>query len=151
MNAIESSLLTTCLTRTDQLRANPFTGWQDWLKREHAHQIAYGPRYAPAEWFGPLVNAERQRFLRAAYALQSRGLVTLTKSDGGKLTNVKLTPTGEDLARRLAADGRTDCMSGATVPRSPASPSGTEGPESPPPRPDGDYCYPITTEGTPNA
>jgi len=64
----------------------------------------YGPIYN-SNWL-PDVNATdagRQRILRTIHKLHAEGLlVTVTGSEGGRLTNLQLTPEGWAVAKLLA-------------------------------------------------
>ncbi len=79
--------------------------WQTWAVREWEEAREYGVRYEPARMFGggsPLPERIRTRYLRVLHELAEAGLLTRTGT-GGRLTHVKLTPTGLEAAAGIAA------------------------------------------------
>ena len=75
----------------------------------------YGPRYSPT-WFGDATATEagRVRLLRAVYRLADAGLLTIVKSEGGRLERVRLTKAGRDAAAELR---KADTATPGSVPR----------------------------------
>jgi hypothetical protein len=80
--------------------------WQRWAVWEHEDDLEYGPRYTPT-WFGDLTATEagRVRVLRCVYRLADAGLLTIVKSEGGRLERVRLTPAGTETAAELRDAG----------------------------------------------
>jgi hypothetical protein len=88
-----------CGERMAEILARPDPpAWKTWEAVELDELRRCGPRYTPAAWFGdgqPLPERVRVRFLRAVLGLEEAGLVKGTKSAGGRLTFLRLTPEGE--------------------------------------------------------
>ena len=86
--------------RGDSVRPRP-PAWKWWDVWEHDANLALGPRYSPT-WFGDVTATEagRVRMLRTVYRLADAGLLTLVKSEGGRLARVRLTVAGSEAARR---------------------------------------------------
>ena len=108
-----AALLVECLRRTLALEKGPppagFDGWFSWDRQKYLDQFDRGPAYSTEAWFGGLVTeAERMRSLRALRDLERAGLVRTWKRDGRRLTNVRLTDGGAELARRLAEASSLD-------------------------------------------
>jgi hypothetical protein len=80
--------------------------WQWWERREYDADRQYGPRYA-ASWFPDVAATEagRVRLLRTVYRLAEAGLLTVVKSEGGRLERVRLTEAGRSAAAELARAG----------------------------------------------
>ena len=80
--------------------------WQSWAAREDAADRERGPRYTP-RWFGDAAATEagRVRLLRALYRLADAGMLTLEKSEGGRLERVRLSKAGRDAAAELRKAG----------------------------------------------
>jgi hypothetical protein len=100
------AVLLETMRRTDALKvAIPPKKYLRWEYARWEDATTYGPEWHPGEWFaGPegLTGAERMRYLRAARDLEDAGLVEISRVEGTRQANVKLTPEGELLARRLA-------------------------------------------------
>lgn len=91
----------------DAIRSRPKPpAWQSWSVREDDNDRDYGPRYSP-KWFGDAATTEagRVRLLRTVYRLADAGLLTLVKSEGGRLERVRLTAAGRDAADELLKAG----------------------------------------------
>lgn len=91
----------------DAIRARPRPpAWQSWTVWEDEDDREYGPRYSPT-WFGDATATEagRVRLLRTVYRLADAGLLTLVKSEGGRLERVRLTKAGRDAAAELRKAG----------------------------------------------
>lgn len=82
-------------------RARP-PAWQTWATRDHDADREHGPRYSPT-WFGDLAatDARRVRLLRTVYRLAGAGLLTVAKSEGGRLERVRLTDAGRAAVEEL--------------------------------------------------
>lgn len=80
--------------------------WKTWETRDDDADREIGPRYSPT-WFGDATATEagRVRLLRTVYRLADAGLLTLVKSEGGRLERVRLTKAGRDAAAELLANG----------------------------------------------
>jgi hypothetical protein len=74
--------------------------------REDDADREHGPRYSPT-WFGDATATEagRVRLLRSVYRLAGAGLLTIVKSEGGRLERVRLTDAGGNAAELLKAGG----------------------------------------------
>jgi hypothetical protein len=98
-------VLTELARREAEIAARPRPpAWKVWEARPDADDREYGPRYSPA-WLGDAATAEagRVRALRAVYRLADGGLVEPTRSPGGRLERLRLTPAGRAAAATLAA------------------------------------------------
>jgi hypothetical protein len=77
--------------------------WHVVLGRElHDADREYGPRYSPT-WFEDetATEAGRVRFLRTVYSLADTGLLTVVKSEGGRIERLRLTKAGRKAASEL--------------------------------------------------
>jgi hypothetical protein len=91
--------------RCEAIRTRPRPpAWKWWATRDDAADRECGPRYSPT-WFGGAAATEagRVRFLRTVHRLAEAGLLTVVKSEGGRLERVRLTPAGHDAANSLAS------------------------------------------------
>ena len=81
--------------------------WRTWETRHDNADRESGPRYTPT-WFGDAVATEagRVRLLRTVYRLYDAGLLTIVKSEGGRLERVGLTNAGWDAVAELRTSGR---------------------------------------------
>ncbi|MBP3956702.1 hypothetical protein J8F10_15615 [Gemmata sp. G18] len=95
----EREILTAVRDRMTEVAALPDPpNWKHWQVEELRELREYGPRYAPADWFGggnPLPEKVRVRYLRAINKLMDTGFLDGTTTDGGRLAWLKLTPAGE--------------------------------------------------------
>lgn len=103
----------------DAIRNRPKPpAWKTWEAIPDDDDREYGPRYSPT-WFGDATATEagRVRLLRTVYRLADAGLLTLVKSEGGRLERVRLTKAGHKAAaprphpRRNPGAGRHRCES----------------------------------------
>ena len=88
----------------DAIRNRPKPpAWKTWEAIPDDDDREYGPRYSPT-WFGDATATEagRVRLLRTVYRLADAGLLTLVKSEGGRLERVRLTKAGH---KAVAPDG----------------------------------------------
>jgi hypothetical protein len=94
-------------------RAKP-PAWKKWEARPDADDREFGPRYSPS-WFGYAgdTEARRVRLLRTVYRLAEAGLVTVVKSEGGRLERLRLTDAGR------AAVAESGCWSSGCAGRVP--------------------------------
>lgn len=85
-------------------RPKPWRKWDVWRDEDDR---AMGPKYSSA-WFSEATRSEagRQRHLRAVYALAAANLVSLVKSEGGRLERVRLTRNGRKAVAELEAARR---------------------------------------------
>src|SRR5262245_31569528 len=86
--------------RCDAIRTRPRPpAWKTWEVRDDDDDREYGPRYSPT-WFGDATATEagRVRFLRTVYRLADAGLLTVVKTEGGRLERVRLTRAGRNAA-----------------------------------------------------
>ena len=93
--------------RSEVVRARtPPPTWQTWAVRDYETDREYGPSYSPT-WFGAATATEagRVRFLRTVYRLADAGLLTVVKSEGGRLERVRLTKAGRDAVAELRTVG----------------------------------------------
>jgi hypothetical protein len=100
-------VLTEVQKQCDAARSRPRPpAWQTWLVCRHEADIVLGPCYSPT-WFGNLTATEagRVRLLRVIYRLSNAGLLTLVKSEGGRLERVRLTTKGIRAARSIRNAG----------------------------------------------
>jgi len=86
--------------------------WKSWEVWEYEADIKYGPLYSP-RWFGRLTETEagRVRMLRTVYRLADAGLLTIVKSEGGRLERVRLTKAGSGAVAELR-NARTPAPAG---------------------------------------
>lgn len=87
--------------RCEAIRTRPKPqAWRTWDVRDDEADREYGPRYSPT-WFGDATanEAGRVRLLRIVYRLADAGLLTVVKSEGGRLERIRLTEAG-----RVAVD-----------------------------------------------
>lgn len=79
--------------------------WKTWEARDDDADRKYGPQYTPT-WFGHATATEagRVRLLRTVYRLAEAGLLTLVKSEGGRLERVRLTRAGHEVAELPKGD-----------------------------------------------
>jgi hypothetical protein len=86
--------------RCEAIRDRPRPpAWKTWETRDDDDDREYGPRYSPT-WFGEVTATEagRVRMLRTVYRLAEAGLLTLVRSEGGRLERVRLTKAGTKAA-----------------------------------------------------
>ncbi|QDV34100.1 hypothetical protein [Tautonia plasticadhaerens] len=89
--------------RCEAIRSRPRPPqWKCWSVLKHDLDVAHGPCYSP-RWFGDAsaTEAGRVRLLRAVYRLADSGLLTIVKSEGGRLERVRLTASGDEAATEL--------------------------------------------------
>ena len=89
--------------RCDAIAARPKPPvWKTWETLGDDADRAFGPLYSP-QWFGDATATEagRVRLLRTVYRLSDAGLLTIVKSEGGRLERVRLTKTGRQAADEL--------------------------------------------------
>jgi hypothetical protein len=102
MKPEHAQILVECRQRMDELSStNRPPDWQVWATDEYDEQIEHGPRYGAGEWFGPLLDHERMRLRRAIDDLQRGGLLVTWRRYGRRLSNIKLTPKGREVAKQL--------------------------------------------------
>ena len=102
MKPEHTELLAECYHRTRTLSAAPRPpSWQSWAIAEYDEQIEHGPRYGCGQWFGPRPEHQRMRLRRAINDLERGGLLTTWKRYGRRLSNIKLTELGEEIAVSL--------------------------------------------------
>ncbi len=70
-------------------------------KMKHAEEMRHGPRWE--NWFGVATPPQRMAYMRAWRRLEADGLVALTLHEGGRISNVRLTPAGREFIESLAA------------------------------------------------
>jgi hypothetical protein len=96
LTATESRILAELAEREMEIATRPEPpSWRHWERVPLELDRELGPVYSP-RWFGDetATNAGRQRFLRAIYALEQRGLLVIVRSEGGRLERLKLTEAG---------------------------------------------------------
>jgi hypothetical protein len=79
----------------------------DWKTREvqfYDEMLEHGPSYVVGLWFQGVPNHERMRLRRAIDDLEENGLLTTWRRYGRKLTNIRLTPAGEQVAEKLQSE-----------------------------------------------
>ena len=102
MKAEHLQLLSECYHRTRVIRDAPRpASWQTWAITEYDEQIKHGPRYGCGQWFGPRPDHQQKRLRRAINDLERGGLLTTWKRYGRRLSNIKLTELGEEIAVSL--------------------------------------------------
>jgi hypothetical protein len=93
--------------RCEAIRTRPRPpAWKWWEARDDDADRECGPRYSPT-WFGGATATEagRVRFLRTVYRLADSGLLTVVKSEGGRLERGRLTRAGRDAVTELVSVG----------------------------------------------
>lgn len=88
--------------------------WKTWETGDDDANRRFGPSYTPA-WFGDvtLTEAGRVRVLRMVYRLAEAGLLTVVKSEGGRLERVRLTKAGGIAVaelRNVAIPSASECV-----------------------------------------
>lgn len=109
----EAILLEAARRMADLDRQEPPPAWRIWDRQPFDEQRENGPEYRPFDWFGPHSEAERVRYLRAIRRLETAGLLVTHQRLGRRLSHVKLSPLGQEIAQRLI-EGR-DVASGARI------------------------------------
>ncbi len=104
MTAEETRLLTRCLALQAEIEATEPPEWQRWVYDRWRTEFVNGPAYAISRWFGPTRERDRMRYRRALDVLESQGLVELYRENGLRLSHVRLTDEGEEVARRLTTE-----------------------------------------------
>ena len=94
-------ILTECQARQREIKRRKIPDYEFRFNHLLCNERDFGPRYVPSEWFGDLVNKQRQAYLRAIGDLERAGLVEVLRSDGGRLTNLRLTAKGLKKAKSL--------------------------------------------------
>ena len=103
---LDALVLAEVVRRSAAIRDRPTPpAWKTWEARDDAADREYGPRYSPT-WFGDatVTEAGRVRLLRTLYRLAEARLLTLVKSEGGRLERVRLTKAGHDAAEQVMAN-----------------------------------------------
>ncbi|QDU87195.1 hypothetical protein Pla175_05520 [Pirellulimonas nuda] len=103
MTPEQKRILVEMLCRTEALEAEPrLPLWaSDYL--EQTTELEHGPRVRPDFWGSNLTATEQRRFLRAAEQLADAGFLDAYRARGGRVTHLRLTDTGRDLAESLRA------------------------------------------------
>lgn len=105
-SATEAAILVEVFQRQRDLKKpSPYIGGRDAARAYFAARREYecGPEWNPADWFGPLDNAERIRICRALTRLEERGLL-IRWAMGNRTTHVRLTDVGVAAAEPLAVE-----------------------------------------------
>jgi hypothetical protein len=102
-NELAALVLRNVEQQCEAIRTRPKPpAWRTWEVAKDEEDHEYGPRYSPT-WFGVATATEagRVRFLRTVYRLADAGLLTIVKSEGGRLERVRLTKMGWDAVAEL--------------------------------------------------
>ena len=86
----------------DTAEEPPSEEW--WNRKELARLREHGPQYQLQQWFGTPPESVRQRLRRAISRLESSGLLTVHRPFGKRLSNIKLTDAGLEIASSLPED-----------------------------------------------
>ena len=101
MKPEHEAILAKCLQRQQDIAERDIPAWRLRYDRQLQDEQQYGPRYAAGEWFGDIPNYQRQRYLRAIADLEAGRLIDVYRYGGRRLSNISLTPEGEQLAKSL--------------------------------------------------
>jgi hypothetical protein len=96
MNDTEKLILVELYARELEIAELPDPpAWKRWEVEPLQLDREFGPSYSPT-WFDDLTatNAGRQRFLRAIYDLEGRGLLEVIRSQRGRLERLRTTEAG---------------------------------------------------------
>ena len=95
-------VLIECLRRMREHAATPRPAdWLVWSTERYDEQTEHGPKYGCGEWFGVTADHERMRLRRAIDDLELGGLLVTWRRWGRRLSHIKLTPQGEEIAQQL--------------------------------------------------
>jgi hypothetical protein len=112
-----NAVLLECLRREEALAsAEAPPEWRWWDYEPYLEELEHGPNYSPTSWFGRLPDHERQRYLRAIERLERAGLLTTWRRRGRKLSNIKLTAVGRDVALQLRDELPSEVLDIGAVP-----------------------------------
>jgi len=102
-------ILIECLRRQNAIADSPVPpGWKWWANEARSEQLEFGPRYASGDWFGDVEEHIRVRLRRAIDSLEKGGLLTTHRKHERRLSHIKLTPAGEELAKSLLLQSETE-------------------------------------------
>lgn len=76
--------------------------WRWWDREPYDDITAHGPEYGCGAWFGDVPEHQRMRYRRAIADLERGGLLKTWCRWGRRLSHIKLTATGCDIAEGLA-------------------------------------------------
>ena len=104
MKPEHKAILTECYRRMREHKQTPRPPkWRTWNRRPYDEVTAHGPEYGCGGWFGDVPEHQRMRYRRAIADLE-RGCLLVTWSRWGRrLSHIRLTPEGENVARELLA------------------------------------------------
>ena len=95
-------LLIECHRRQNAIADSPEpASWRWWAIQDRDEELTHGPAYGAGTWFGDIEEHIRVRLRRAITSLAKGGLLTVHKKHGRRLSHIKLTPAGEELAKSL--------------------------------------------------
>ena len=100
MKTESRQILIECLKRQTAIAASPEPpAWRWWAVQDRDEELEFGPRYASGGWFGGVEEHIRVRLRRAIDSLEKGGLLTTNRKHERRLSHIKLTEAGEELAK----------------------------------------------------
>jgi len=103
MKTEHEAILVECYRRMQEHKRTPRPPeWRWWDREPYDEVTAHGPEYGCGEWFGDVPEHQRMRYRRAIADLERGGLLETWCRWGRRLSHIKLTATGREVAEGLA-------------------------------------------------